>query len=268
MSEVAKTKRTDIMLVDPRNIVVKDGFNVRQDMGDIEALAKSIVETGLQVPLKAVKVRGEDKFELVDGHRRLKAILHAIENGLADIKYVEVSPFKGNAEDRVLSMVITGTGQKPLNEIEQAEAIKRLTNFGYVAEEIATKIGKSVPQVYNLLTLSGVAKKIKDKIHKGLISGGTVVQIVREVKDEDEQLKVVEEAIEDAEKQSEKTGKKKKATAKNVKSLTKKSPVQKLKETLSALEDEGVENDKVSLLKTLNEKLKTASVEELVELFK
>ena len=51
MSEIKETKKTDILLVDPRNIIVVDGFNVRTDMGDIEALAGSIVELGLQVPL-------------------------------------------------------------------------------------------------------------------------------------------------------------------------------------------------------------------------
>jgi ParB family transcriptional regulator, chromosome partitioning protein len=262
--ETLKTKRTDILSVDPRNIIVKDGFNIRQDMGDIEALSQSIVESGLQVPLKAKKVTGEDKYELVDGHRRLRAVMLAIENG-HDIKFVEVMPFKGSEEDQVFSMIITGTGQKPLNEIEQSEAVKRLTNFGYTVEDIARKIGKSLPHVYNLLSLANAPKKIRDFVMSGLISGGTVVQIVREVKDEKEQLKVVEDAIADANKDTEKEGKaKKKATAKNVKTLKAKSPSQKIFEAIESLDEEGGNEEAILFLEGLSKLLKDGSVEDMV----
>lgn len=266
MGEVRQTKRTDIMLVDPRNIVVKEGFNVRTDMGDIQALSDSIVETGLQEPLKAKKVRNEDKYELVDGHRRMAAIQLAIEQG-HDIQFVEVVPFKGNDEDQVFAMIITGTGQKPLNDVEQAEAIKRLINFGYKAEEIARKIAKSVPQIYNLITLANVSKKIKDNIASGLISGSTVVQIVRQTDDTEKQLEMVVQAIEDAQKNSNGSEKPKKATAKNVVGLKRKNEGQKLFELVALLDERGVKNEKSELLAELVANLKDGSVEDLAKLF-
>ena len=262
MSEVKATKRTDRMLVDPRNIVIVDGFNVRTDLGDIEALGDSILEMGLQVPLMAKKVRGEDKYELVDGHRRFTAIKHLLSKGY-DIPYVDVIPFNGNDEERILAMITTGTGQKVLTEIEQAEAIKRLVNFHYKPEEIAKKIGKSVPHVYNLIALSRVSKKIKDTVLSGDISGTTVVQIVRQTTDEREQYDMITKAIEEAKKQG-----KKKATAKNVSGLKVKSPMQKLKELVQHLDENGVSNTKVDLLVELVSNLKDSSVEELSELFK
>jgi ParB family chromosome partitioning protein len=267
MEDVLKTKRTDIMLVDPRNIVVRDGFNVRKDLGDIEALAQSIIETGLQVPLKAKKNYGQETYDLVDGHRRMAAIKLAIELG-ADIPYVEVIPFKGNEEDQVFAMIITGTGQKPLNDIEQAEAIKRLTNFSYQPDEIAKKIGKSIASVYNLISLAGVPKKIKNLVSDGFISGGTVVQIIRQIKDESEQVRVVEQAIADAQKGVVDGDKPKKATAKNVTGLTQKAPFQKLKELSELLAEKGVENEKTELLNKLLSKIKESSVESLVKYFK
>src|SRR5690606_28568233 len=107
-----KTSKTDIMLVDPQNILIV-GDNIRQDLGDIEALAESIREIGLQIPLKAKKVRGEDKFNLVDGHRRFTAIQHLISLGV-DVGKVPVVPFSGNDEDRLITMLATGIGQKEL----------------------------------------------------------------------------------------------------------------------------------------------------------
>lgn len=103
-TEILKTKKTDILSVDPRIIDVEDGFNVRQDMGDIEGLAHSIGQFGLQVPLKVVKVRGEERYRLIDGHRRLKAINLALTLGYS-IPYVQVTLFNGNKEDEVFAMI-------------------------------------------------------------------------------------------------------------------------------------------------------------------
>lgn len=261
MSKVNETKKTDILLVDPRNIVVVDGFNVRTDMGDIEALASSILELGLQVPLMGKKVRGEDKFELVDGHRRFKAVQYLLSKG-HDVPYVKVTSFTGNEEDRVLAMVTTGTGQKPLTELEQAEAIKRLINFHYKAEEIAKKIGKSVPHIYNMIALANATKKIKDIVANGEISGTTVVHIVRQTENEKEQYAMIQEAIQNA-----KDSGKKKATSKNVTKLVYKNPVQKLKELITLLDEKGIKNDKTEFIAELVANLKDSSVDDLIKMF-
>jgi ParB family transcriptional regulator, chromosome partitioning protein len=260
------TKRKDGIQVDPRAIIVKEGFNVREDMGDLQALSESIVAIGLQVPLMVKKVRGEEQYELVDGHRRLAAIMLAIENG-HDIKYVDTSTFIGNEEDRIFSMIATGVGQKTLNEVEQSEAIKRLTMFGYSVEEIAKKIGKSVPHVYNLVKISSLPKLIKEKISQGLISATVVLQIVREKDNVEEQIAIVESAINNAQEKS-KDGVVKKATAKNVDGMVKvKSPMQKLKEVKKKLEQLEIVNDKTNLLNQIFEALNTKEVDEIVEMF-
>jgi ParB family chromosome partitioning protein len=257
-----KTKKTDILLVDPKNILVTDGFNVRQDMGNLEELADSINSMGVEVPLKAKKVRGEEKYELVDGHRRYAAIQLLLAKG-TDIPYVPVQPYTGNEEDRVFSMIITGTGQKSLTELEQAEAIKRLIAFGYGADEIAKKIGKSLPHVYNLMQLANCTKKIKDVIAKGEISGNTVVQIVKQTDDEHEQYEMITNAVSAA-----KAAGKNKATAKNVANLKTKTPIQKLKDVSNYFADNGITNEKVELLDSLLLNINNATVEELIELLK
>ncbi len=265
VGDVLATKNKDLMLVDPRNIVVVD--NVRTDYGDIEELSKSIVEIGLQVSLLAKKVRGEDKWELVDGHRRFKAIQLAIKNGHS-IPFVEVKPFTGNDEDRMFTMLVTGTGQKQLNEVEQAEAIKRLVAFHYKVEEIAPKIGKSVPHVYNLLSLANVGKQIKNYIADGLISGNTVVQIVKQTKNADEQLKIVTEAIEKVKVETPEGKAPKKATIKHATALKSKSPFQKFNEVILALDTNEKRSAEAERLIEFYMALKTESVETILERFK
>jgi ParB-like chromosome segregation protein Spo0J len=159
-------------------------------------------------------------------------------------------------------MVTTGTGQKPLTELEQAEAIKRLVNFHYKPEEIARKVGKSVPHIYNMLTLANASRKVKELVISGEISGTTIVHIVRQTPDEREQYKMVQEAIESAKKEG-----KKKATAKNVSQLVQKNPAQKLKELIALLDAKGIKNDKTEFVAELVASLKDSSVEDLVKMF-
>ena len=55
-----KTTATDSYFVDPRNIAIIDGFNVRTDYGDIDSLAESIRESGVKVPLRCRRVYKHD----------------------------------------------------------------------------------------------------------------------------------------------------------------------------------------------------------------
>jgi ParB/RepB/Spo0J family partition protein len=260
--DVKATKNKDIMLVDPRNIIFNPD-NVRTDMGDLEELMTSIVEIGLQVSLKAKKVRGEDKYLLVDGHRRMKAILLALEKGY-DIPFVEVMPYTGNNEDILFTMIVTGSGQKPLTDIEMAEAIKRLVSFHYKAEEIAKKIGKSVPQVYNYLTLANVPKEVKNLVHDGLISGSTVVKITRVADNDEDVVGMVKEAISDASKVSDGKDKPKKATDKNVAKLKANTPVQKINQLIVELEMREDKSEQVVFMIEFLSAVKTESVETLL----
>lgn len=254
-----KTKKTDILLVDPSNIVIV-GDNIRQDMGDLESLADSIQETGLQIPLKAKKVRGEDKYALVDGHRRFAAINILIKRGV-DVGRITVVPYTGNDEDRLVTMLATGIGQKELTPIEQSEGVKRLTQMQYAVDEIAKKIGKSVPYIYHLLKLAGAPKEVKNLVAKGKVSVNVVVDIIRQTENSEQQTEMVKKVVE----ASEANGRTK-ATNRD---MTKKpNPFQKLKELVSKIEEQDEKNEKMELFLTLFTRNKMGdTVDELFELF-
>ena len=80
--ETNKTTKTDIYKIDPRNIVVKDGFNSREDFGDIDTLAKQIEENGILNPISVVPFKdesGNEKYRLIDGERRYRAVMSLLE---------------------------------------------------------------------------------------------------------------------------------------------------------------------------------------------
>ena len=49
--------RTEIAKVDPRQIVVDEAINIRQEYGDIETLKKSIEQNGLMMPILVRKTK-------------------------------------------------------------------------------------------------------------------------------------------------------------------------------------------------------------------
>lgn len=266
-TEVLKTKRKDrvLMSVSPANLIVKDGFNVRKDYGNLEELMISIIESGLQVPIKARELKDEDdKWEVVDGHRRLQAIQMAIENG-HEIPYVDVLAFKGNEEEQVISMLITGTGQKPLNEMEQAIAVQRLINFGYRVDDIGKKMGRSLPHIYYLVKLAGLPVKIQSRIQDGYISGLTTIAITEKYPEDEWEERV--EAIISKANENAPEGAIVKATAKH-NDDRKLKPIEKLAKLVEYINENEIENEKCSLLNELWVRLmEDETIDELVLIF-
>lgn len=263
--EVLKTKNNDYYNVDPRNIIIDEEFNVRKDYGNIEALALSIVNNGQVEPIIACKVRGEDKFKLVDGFRRMRAINWAIEKGY-EIPFVKVMLSVGNEEDRIFAMVITGIDKKLLNPLEEGEAYKRLINFGYKPKEIATRVGKTVAHIYNVLKLADAPKIVKDAITENAITATTVTQIIREVKNSNELIDVVTNAIKEA--KTNVNGKKAKATIKDANINKLKTPIQKLCEAHELVTKKGETELSEKLYHLINLlKDKTSTAKDISKLF-
>jgi len=283
--ETLNTKRTDLMLVDPRNLAVEAGFNVRKEMGDIKGLAKSVVELGVVEPVIGYKVRNEDAYVMTDGHRRLAAVLLAFQlhaqgvAGFKDISKIERIPMRSASADpkeRLYIMAVTGEKKKALTDLEKADMYARLIEYGKaegkkrgeVIDDIKQRLGVSQATVYNILKLNALPEIIKDAIAKNEISGSTVVTIVREIKDEAEQIKAVIEAIVHAKAVAEKDGGKTKATASNVKGLKAKTAMQKLKEVVDKLDNKDISNTRTRLLVELVDALENKrSVNKILDLF-
>jgi ParB/RepB/Spo0J family partition protein len=260
-----KTKANDFFNVDPRNIEVDESENVREDYGDIEGLAMSIANNGLIEPIQGYRVRGTDKFKLVDGFRRMRAINLAIEKGYV-IPYVKLMLITGNNEDRLFAMVITGTDKKPLTALEEGDTYKRLVLLSYNAKEIAHRVGKSVAHIYERLKLADLPKVVKDSITNDEITATTVSHIIREVKDTDKVIEVVAKAV--AERKPKADGSKGKAKVKDLKITKLKTSIEKLIEAhdLLTVEAENEMTDKLyDLIILLQNKKSTA--EEIAKLF-
>lgn len=167
--------------------------NVRKDYGDIQLLAKQIIaNSGIRNPCKGFKKDGV--YYLTDGHRRYTAAQHILKTTGEVIDIPLMSENGITEEKRVLDMIICNEG-KPLNPVEQADAVFRLIEGGMEEKEIRDKTGFSNVYICNLKMLFNAPKEIKDKVSENMISGTLAMTIMRKEKDYDKAIETIENAI-------------------------------------------------------------------------
>lgn len=202
MQEINATKRTDIYLIDPRNVDVVAGFNVRREFA-IDELKEQIKLTGVLNPITVIPTKtadGTERYRLVDGERRLRATLAAIEEG-ADIRRIKANFLPRNtSEETLLVQQMMRNEGKNFTEYECAIMFHRFKEaFGYSQTEIAAKFGKSPTFVSRCLSLMELAPEIQQKLESGEISTNAVREIVGQNKDnEAAQVEAVNAAVSQA----------------------------------------------------------------------
>jgi ParB/RepB/Spo0J family partition protein len=236
-------QRSDILKLDPRSIFVEEGFNVRQDYGDMESLTEQIAESGVRVPIRGYK--SGDKFYITDGHRRHKACMILIERGI-EIRIPFISERAPSAQSRLFDMFICNEGKK-LTPIEQAELINRMINLGLKPKEISEKIGISTVTISNLLYVAKLPPRLKTRISNNEITHTLVLNELRSRKITAEDFEEEIEKILDPESQSTEIAQysvdkepapqtKKKITAKDLQKI---NSFKNLKDFMKKMEEEG-----------------------------
>lgn len=180
--KIASTTRGDQFNIDTRLIEIVEGFNVRQefDKEEMKSLTDSIRENGVRVPILVKKHRGEERYTLVNGERRVRACLWLLEQEGLVIR-VPATKFDGNDVDAIVDNLITNDGV-PLSLLEQAEAVMRLVKHNLTDKEIAQKTSRSLSVISNLKMLNEAPQKIKKMIAEQAISSTLVMSIMRENK--------------------------------------------------------------------------------------
>ncbi len=136
------------------------------DEAKLEELASSIKEHGLIEPL-VVRKLGNDRFELIAGERRWRALQKAglhealvVVHDVSDVKAFELA-------------IIENVQREDLDPIEMAEALGRLiSEHGYTQEKLAVRIGKDRSTIANSLRLLKLPEFVRMKVVTGELSEG------------------------------------------------------------------------------------------------
>lgn len=136
---------------------------------DEEALAElvhSVKEVGLLQPV-VVRRTGEDRYELIMGERRWRATQEA---GLSTIPAI----VRETSDDAMLrDALLENLHRSQLNPLEEAAAYQQLLDdFGCTHEELASRIGRSRPQISNTLRLLRLSPAVQRRVAAGVLSAG------------------------------------------------------------------------------------------------
>ncbi|CAN5522912.1 ParB/RepB/Spo0J family partition protein [soil metagenome] len=129
-------------------------------------LVHSVREIGLLQPV-VVRPVGEGRFELVMGERRWRATQEA---GLEVIPAI----VRETGDDALLrDALLENLHRSELNPLEEAAAYQQLLDdFGCTHEELATRIGRSRPQISNTLRLLKLSPAVQRRVAAGVLSAG------------------------------------------------------------------------------------------------
>jgi len=164
---------------------------VEFDRAALDELVASIREVGVLQPVVVRPVLGQsDKYELIMGERRLRATK---ELGLDSIPAV----IKDTAdEDMLRDALLENLHRSQLNPLEEASAYQQLlADFGITQEQLATRIGRSRPQITNTIRLLKLPAPVQSRVAAGVLSAGHARAILSVGEDEEAMVRLANKIV-------------------------------------------------------------------------
>jgi ParB family chromosome partitioning protein len=129
-------------------------------------LVHSVKEIGLLQPV-VVRSAGAGRYELIMGERRWRAIQEA---GLDTIPAI----VRETGDDDLLrDALLENLHRSQLNPLEEAAAYQQLLDdFGCTHEVLASRIGRSRPQISNTMRLLKLSPAVQRRVAAGVLSAG------------------------------------------------------------------------------------------------
>ena len=155
---------------------------------ELAELEASIKASGLLQPI-VVRALGNDKWELVAGERRLRAVRR--------LGWTEIPVVVRDFDDRaMLTLALVENLQRAdLNPLEEAEGFQRLIDeFGLTQQQVADAVGKDRTSITNLLRILTLQPAVKQLVAQGHISAGHARGLLP-IKDELRQLELANEIV-------------------------------------------------------------------------
>ncbi|GAA0990640.1 ParB/RepB/Spo0J family partition protein [Subtercola frigoramans] len=141
------------------------------DADDLAELVQSIREVGVLQPIVVRQLPAQpglaQEYELVMGERRLRA---SKELGLDTIPAV----IKDTADENMLrDALLENLHRSQLNPLEEASAYQQLLDdFDITQEQLASRIGRSRPQITNTIRLLKLPTAVQKRVAAGVLSAG------------------------------------------------------------------------------------------------
>lgn len=161
LSDVVETvRRIPVELISPNPHQPREHF----DHDALDDLVNSIKEHGILQPL-VVSPLPDGRYELIAGERRLRA------SKIAELPDVPAIVRTVSEQQKFELAIIENVQRQDLNPIEEARAYIRLRDeFNLTQDEIGERVGKSRPQVGNIIRLLQLEPEIQGALAQQKIS--------------------------------------------------------------------------------------------------
>lgn len=158
----ADVRELDVDLIKPNPNQPRKQF----DEEALQALADSIEASGVVQPL-LVRELSDKKYELIAGERRWRAAQRT------SLKRVPVVVRDSDEADRLEVALIENMVREDLNPVEEARACAALVeDLGVTKEELGRRVGRSRPQISNLIRLLDLPDDVLVMLETGELSEG------------------------------------------------------------------------------------------------
>ena len=136
------------------------------DEDAMSELVASLREVGLLQPI-VVRPLAAARYELIMGERRWRA---AAEAGFTTVPAI----VRETADDDLLrDALLENLHRASLNPLEEAAAYQQmLDDFGCTHDELASRLGRSRPQISNTLRLLRLSPPVQRRVAAGVLSAG------------------------------------------------------------------------------------------------
>ncbi len=136
------------------------------DEDEMAELVSSIAAVGVLQPV-VVRSTGDGRYELIMGERRWRAVQAAGQPTIPAIVR------ETGDEDLLRDALLENLHRSELNPLEEAAAYQQLLeDFGCTHEVLATRIGRSRPQISNTIRLLRLPPLVQRRVAAGVLSAG------------------------------------------------------------------------------------------------
>lgn len=153
--------------------------NPRDHLDGIDELAASIRENGLIQPLVVQRIPGSTQLQIVAGHRRYAAVLRLDWARVPCVIRRDMLP-----DEELLAMLVENGQRANLDPIEEARALRRLTDAGIPQPEVARRVGRPTSWVKSRLMLLQLPQREQDQVRAGHYSLTYAHGLVRAAREE------------------------------------------------------------------------------------
>lgn len=170
-AEEPENKRFRLLRID--EVVSHD--QVRKSFDDLDDLAASIKELGVQVPINVRERDRDGHYVILQGERRWRAAKLA---GLTKIPAI-VDESAIDEEKRMLMQLTENIQRDDMRPLEIAKAFRALTDVGLTAAKIAKRLGRSHQFVSTYLHLNELPEFLYRIAEEGSIKDATTLLLLK-----------------------------------------------------------------------------------------